>query len=211
MMGKTKREYLVDAIHFFSKKGWTPATSSNFSFRENTKNIVISRSGVDKARFAVNDLIQIDNSGKVLKPVGEKSSAETLIHTTLYNTFPHINCVLHTHSVNGTVLSRLYKERERILFKNYEVLKAFEGVKTHDVEIPLPIFPNTQDMEEFKDWLEVFFEKHGFIHGLLIEGHGLYTWASGIEAAKRQIEAFEFLMECQLKEDQLLSAAGGRR
>lgn len=211
MLGKTKREQLVDAIRFFSDKGWTPATSSNFSFRENIKSIVISRSGVDKSRFALNDLIQIDNEGKVIKPAGVKSSAETLIHCAVYNTFPHVNCVLHTHSVNGTVMSRMYKKNERVLFKNYEVLKAFEGVKTHDVEIELPIFPNTQDMSEFRVWLEAFFAKHGFVHGLLIEGHGLYTWASGIDEAKRQIEAYEFLMECELLQSRQgrYSAEGG--
>lgn len=203
MLGKTKREVLVEAIRFFSKKGWTPATSSNFSFRENTSNIVISRSGVDKSKFAVNDLIQIDNDGKVLKPAGEKSSAETLIHCCIYKSFPHINCVLHTHSVNGTVMSRMYKNNGNVIFKNYEVLKAFEGVKTHDVEIELPVFPNTQDMEEFREWMEDYFSQHGFTHGLLIEGHGLYTWASSIDAAKRQIEAFEFLMDCELLENKL--------
>ena len=200
---------MADAIRFFSSKGWTPATSSNFSFRENDRQVVISRSGVDKSRFAVNDLIQIDNEGKVLKPAGEKASAETLIHCRVYNSFPHVNCVLHTHSVAGTVMSRLYKKHEKVVFKDYEVLKAFEGVKSHNVEIELPIFPNTQDMDQFQQWLEDYFAKHGFAHGLLIEGHGLYTWASGIDAAKRQIEAFEFLMECELLERRLAGEGAG--
>ena len=67
MLGKTKREHLVEAIKFFSSKGWTPATSSNFSFRENSKNIVISRQGVDKSKFAVNDLVQVNNKGGLIK------------------------------------------------------------------------------------------------------------------------------------------------
>ncbi|MCO4755061.1 MAG: methylthioribulose 1-phosphate dehydratase [Bacteriovoracaceae bacterium] len=204
MLGKTKREHLVEAIRFFSSKGWTPATSSNFSFRETANNIVISRSGVDKSKFAVNDLIQIDNNGAVIKPQHEKSSAETLIHTCVYNTFPQVNCVLHTHSVNATAMSRLYKSRERIHFSNYEVLKAFDGIKTHETEISLPIFPNTQDMGEFCVWLNDYFKKEDYIHGLLIEGHGLYTWSSTIEGAKRQVEAFEFLLECEILESAML-------
>lgn len=203
MNAQTKWEKLVDTIRFFSEKGWTPATSSNFSFRESEERIVISRSGVDKSRFGLTDLITINNEGKVLKPEGEKASAETLIHCAVYSSFPDINCVLHTHSVNGTVLSRAYSASEKVIFKNFEVLKAFEGVESHEEEIEFPIFPNTQNMEEFHGWMKEYFEKNGRTHGLLIEGHGIYTWAQSIEACKRQIEAFEFLMECELVERKL--------
>ncbi len=110
---------------------------------------MISKSGVDKSRFGIADLILIDNKGKVLSPEGEKSSAETLIHCAVYSSFSDIGCVLHTHSVNGTVLSRAYSDREKVIFKNYEVLKAFEGVQTHEDEVEFPIFSNTQNMEEF--------------------------------------------------------------
>ena len=35
--------------------------------------------------------------------------------------------------------------------------------------------------------------------GYLIRGHGLYTWGARMSDALRQIEAFEFLFECELK------------
>jgi methylthioribulose-1-phosphate dehydratase len=29
-----------------------------------------------------------------------------------------------------------------------------------------------------------------------VAGHGLYTWGRSIDAARRHIEAYEFLLEC---------------
>src|ERR1043165_5330994 len=99
---------LLEAIRFFNQKGWSPATSTNYSVRsENKSEYIISRSGVDKSKFELSDLILINSKGEVLSPFnkpGIKSSAETEIHTALYEQFPEVNCVLHTHSVLGTVL-----------------------------------------------------------------------------------------------------------
>ena len=46
------------------------------------------------------------------------------------------------------------------------------------------------------------------IPGYLIRGHGLYTWGPRMEDALRQVEAFEFLFECELK---VISLRGGTR
>ena len=34
--------------------------------------------------------------------------------------------------------------------------------------------------------------------GYLIDGHGLYTWGSDMAEARRHLEAFEFLLDCEL-------------
>jgi methylthioribulose-1-phosphate dehydratase len=36
--------------------------------------------------------------------------------------------------------------------------------------------------------------RHPF-HGFLLSGHGLYTWGSSLEEARRHIEIYEFLFE----------------
>jgi methylthioribulose-1-phosphate dehydratase len=33
------------------------------------------------------------------------------------------------------------------------------------------------------------------IHGFLLREHGLYTWGTGLQEAKRHVEILEFLME----------------
>lgn len=196
---KNAQELLL-AIKFFNQKGWSPATSTNYSVRaESTKEFIISRSGVDKSYFNLDDLILINEHGEVLPPFnkpGIKSSAETEIHTALYKMFPEINCVLHTHSVPGTVLSHTHLKDEEIIFEQLEILKGLEGNTSHEMREVLPIVPNSQIMTEIMTGMNGRFQSN--THGFLIAGHGLYTWGKDIATAKRHIETFEFLFECYL-------------
>ena len=191
-------EELLESIRFFNQKGWSPATSTNYSVRsENSSQYIISRSGVDKSKFQLSDLILIDTEGKVLPPFnkpGIKSSAETEIHTALYELFPEINCVLHTHSVLGTVLSHTMANEKKIVFEGFEILKGLEGNATHELSETLPIVPNSQVMSDILQNMKGRYAQD--VHGFLIAGHGLYTWGKDVATAKRHIETFEFLFEC---------------
>lgn len=190
-------EELLDAIRFFNQKGWSPATSTNYSVRsQKVDEFIISRSGVDKSKFNLSDLILINPKGEVLPPFnlpGIKSSAETEIHTEIYKLFSEANCVLHTHSVLGTVLSQKLLSEKQIVFEGFEILKGLEGNPTHELTEVLPIVPNSQVMTDILQNMNGRYEN---IHGFLIAGHGLYTWGKNIAAAKRHIETYEFLFEC---------------
>ncbi len=191
---------LLEAIRFFNQKGWSPATSTNYSVRsENPEQFIISRSGVDKSKFSLSDLILINPRGEVLPPLnlpGIKSSAETEIHPYLYQKYPEVKCVLHTHSVLGTVLSQAFVKEKQIRFEGYEIQKGLEGNLTHELESILPIVPNSQDMKDIVRSIEPDLMSSKRPHGFLIAGHGLYTWGKDIATAKRHIETYEFLFEC---------------
>ncbi len=192
---------LVEAIQFFNQKGWSPATSTNYSCRSSDEqnHYLISRSGVDKSQFNLNDLILINQQAEILPPfnqLGIKSSAETEIHTALYMKFPEVNCVLHTHSVLGTVLSQAFASEKQITFHDLEIIKGIEGFRGHHDKIVLPIVRNSQDMKEILFELHHQFDRLGNFSGFLIAGHGLYTWGKTVETAKRHIETYEFLLEC---------------
>lgn len=196
----TLAEELMETIHFFSHKGWTPATSTNYSVRsfEDSEQYIITRSGVDKSKFKLSDLILINSDREILSPFnrpGVKSSAETEIHTDIYQRYPEINCVLHTHSVLGTVLSHLLVKEKELVFEGLELLKGLEGNLTHEMKCVLPIVPNSQDIGEILKNMDGRYEN---AHGFLIAGHGLYSWGKSIASAKRHIETFEFLFECYL-------------
>jgi methylthioribulose-1-phosphate dehydratase len=191
---------LLEAIRFFNQKGWSPATSTNYSVRsENSEHYVISRSGVDKSKFNLEDLILINSQGEVLPPFnrpGIKSSAETEIHTHLYQKYPDVKCVLHTHSVLGTVLSQSLVNEKQLVFEGFEIQKGLEGNLTHELKSFLPIVPNSQVMGDILKNMDQHFTAKPEIHGFLIAGHGLYTWGKDIATAKRHIETYEFLFEC---------------
>jgi methylthioribulose-1-phosphate dehydratase len=128
-----------------------------------------------------------------------RPSAETLLHALVYRQFPEARFVLHTHSVNGTVLSKLYEQAGGIELKQFEMLKGFEGIKTHDTQIWLPIFSNAQDMVALSAEIEPELAQYKPIYGFLLAGHGLYTWGETASQAKRHAEVFEFLFDAILK------------
>lgn len=188
---------IIEAGRFLYGRGWSPATSSNYSTRLSATEALLTVSGKHKGQLGLDDVLATDLSGNSLEP-GKKPSAETLLHTQLYSWRPEIGAVLHTHSVNATVLSRL-TPGDSIEFEDYELQKAFSGVSTHASKVLVPIFDNDQDIERLASKVQPWLEAHPDCVGYLIRGHGLYTWGARMNDALRQIEAFEFLFECELK------------
>ncbi|WLI14378.1 MULTISPECIES: methylthioribulose 1-phosphate dehydratase [Pseudomonas] len=188
---------IIDAGRFLYGRGWSPATSSNYSTRLSPTEALLTVSGKHKGQLGIDDVLATDLSGNSLEP-GKKPSAETLLHTQLYSWRPEIGAVLHTHSVNATVLSRLTSE-DFIEFEGYELQKAFSGVSTHESRVRVPIFDNDQDIARLAAKVQPWLDAHPDCVGYLIRGHGLYTWGARMSDALRQIEAFEFLFECELK------------
>lgn len=188
---------IIAHVRELAALGWTPATSSNFSRRMDGQHVAITVSGRDKGRLVEADIMVVDLEGR---PVGttQKSSAETLLHTQLYARFPDVGCVLHTHSLNQTVASRLYAAAGRVRLEGYELLKAFAGNTTHETALDLPVLPNSQDMPELAAQVDALLDA-GPLWGYLIEGHGLYAWGRDMPEARRHLDAFEFLLACELE------------
>ena len=196
-------QQIIDAGRFLYGRGWSPATSSNYSTRLSPSEALLTVSGKHKGQLGPDDVLATDLAGNSLEP-GKKPSAETLLHTQLYSWRPEIGAVLHTHSVNATVLSRL-TPGDSIEFEDYELQKAFSGVSTHESSVLVPIFDNDQDIARLAAKVQPWLEAHPDCVGYLIRGHGLYTWGARMSDALRQIEAFEFLFECELKARAILN------
>lgn len=189
------KEKLAETIRAYHLKGWSPATSTNYSFRENGQ-IWVSRSGVDKANFTPEDFILIDAQGKVLSPYeGIKPSDETMIHVLIYRLFPEAKVILHSHSKNPVCVSK--KHELFFAVENYELQKGFSGVMSHKGEVKIPIFNNSQEMSDFDQWLH---ERKQEIqhHCFIIRQHGTYAWGENLFAAKRHLETLDYLCECEL-------------
>jgi len=190
---------LVQCIHFLHQKGFAPATSSNYSFRlPGEEHIHISSSGVDKGVFTEEDLMLVDKVGVPIKD-NRKPSAETLLHTMIYERLSQVGCVLHTHTVYNTTLSAIFEQKGNLRLEGFEVLKGLSGISTHDSYVDVPVFPNSQDMPLLASQIESYWDSHPEMPGFLLAGHGLYTWGKTIAEAKRHIEVFEFLFECFYK------------
>ena len=179
-------------------RGWAPATAGNFSGRIDERHATITVSGRDKGKLTEHDFLLVDLAGAVIDGQG-RPSAETPLHLQLYRHDPKIGAVLHTHSLNQTVAGRVLAHEGSIRFEGYELLKAFAGVGTHATSIELPVFANTQDMDELASRVDRRLARGGGLFGYLIEGHGIYAWGTDLADALRHLEAFDFLLGCEME------------
>ena len=186
------RNELIAAGQFFHQRGWVPATSSNFSARLSDHEILITSSGQHKGYLDSNGFLRADLNGQSLE-TGKKPSAETGLHTVMYQRDTTIGCVLHTHSVNATVLSLRLRE---VVLTGYEVQKAFPGISTHESQLVIPVFENQQDIPILAREVNAYLDANPQTVAYLIRGHGVYTWGATVADTQRHIEALEFLLEC---------------
>ena len=190
-------EELAKVIRDYNLKGWSPATSTNYSFKDELNQIWVSRSGVDKSEFKSDDFIKIDSRGEAIEEyLNIKPSAETLIHCFIYKMFPETKVILHSHGVNPVLISSI--EKSEVSFEGFEIQKGFEGQKTHLNRITIPIFENSQEMTFFEKEL-VYKQSQLSNHCFIIRKHGTYAWGKTLFEAKRHLETLDYLCECKLK------------
>ena len=134
---------LLAACHWIGDKGWCPATGGNMSLRLDERQCLVTESGKDKGSLSATDFLRVDIADNHV-PSGRTPSAETGLHTLLYRLSAHIGAVLHTHSVNATVLS--WVERGDALVQGYEMQKSLAGQRSHLDSVAIPIFDNDQDI-----------------------------------------------------------------
>lgn len=188
---------LVEACHWLGAKGWAPATGGNMSVRENADWCWLSESGKDKGSLTVDDFLQVEIATD-RAPSGRKPSAETGLHTLIYRLYPEANAVLHVHTVNATVLSRVEK-LATLKLAGYEMQKSLSGETSHLDTVSIPVFDNDQDIPALARRIELYARQTPLSYGFLLRGHGLTCWGRSVAEARRHLEGLEFLFECEMQ------------
>ncbi|PDO86841.1 methylthioribulose 1-phosphate dehydratase [Kosakonia pseudosacchari] len=197
MTDNLQLQQLVAACHWIGAKGWAPATGGNMSVRQDADWCWLSESGKDKGSLTTADFLQVsiaDNHA----PSGRKPSAETGLHTLIYRLYPDANAVLHVHTVNATVLSRVEKS-SALLLNGFEMQKSLSGQTTHLDTVPVAIFDNDQDIDALAARIADYAQTHPLRYGFLLRGHGLTCWGRDVAEARRHLEGLEFLFECEMQ------------
>ena len=182
---------------WIANRHWVPATGGNFSIRSSEHSALVTASGKDKGELSPQDLLPVSWQDGSLSCPG-KPSAETALHARLYQLDPAIKAVLHTHSMQATVFSRLISD-DSYLFHGYEMQKAISGNSSHDIPCALALFDNTQDIPLLAQQVAQRWQQQPLNWGLLVRGHGLYVWGRSPDEAKRHLEGWEFLINCELE------------
>lgn len=192
---------LIDAGRELHARGWVPATSGNFSARLGDAEIALTVSGGHKGKLDEAGIMRADMQGRAVGS-DKRPSAETLLHTQLYQRYPDVGVVLHVHSVNATLISRAVRRSgaHDLVLADYELLKAFPGNTTHETSMRVPVFANDQDIPRLAARVDAWLDANDPIYGYLIAGHGLYAWGRDMAETLRHLEAFDFLFECELCE-----------
>jgi methylthioribulose-1-phosphate dehydratase len=188
---------LCALAHWAAARGWVPATSGNFSVRDDaTGHILISRSGVEKGHMTPSDLLELDEDGRVLRRSG-KPSAEASLHVVIYRHHPEARAIAHVHTIWNTLLSAHFAEEGYFEISGYELLKALSGVETHKHSERVPVIANSQDYHTLARELEEALDEFPLAHGVLLSAHGFYTWGASVTEARRHLETMEFLFEVE--------------
>ncbi|HEK25210.1 MAG: methylthioribulose 1-phosphate dehydratase [Hydrogenobaculum sp.] len=187
---------VVKIAREFHARGWLPATAGNLSVRLDDKRVCITASGTHKGHITEKDFVIVDYEGNTLEGK-KKPSAETLLHLMVYKNFPDVNAVFHVHTINSTLVSRFLEDK--VILKDYELLKAFDGIDTHESVVEIPIFQNMQDMRALSNILQKAIDKNEVRYGFLLKSHGIYAWGKDTMDAYVKLEALDFLFDCELR------------
>lgn len=192
------RSELTELIHEIHGRGWSPGTGGNFSqvLSREPLRLLVTPSGVDKGYVKPSELLEVDADGKVL--VGDMPpSAETLLHIVIAQE-TDAGVILHTHSIWNTLASLSEKDGGYAI-SHFEMLKGLQGIRTHEHTEVIPVLKNSQEMNSLGEELRKILRDESNPHGVLLKGHGLYTWGRDIFEARRHLEVLEFLFEVSVR------------
>lgn len=197
-------EKLVVLIHQLNQRGHNLATSGNYSlhFKSMGDYALVSESGIDKAKFQTSNFLQVHLLTKAIAGDQElqkrKSSDETAIHLALYQA-SSAGCVLHSHFMESLLFAKKYPGVDYLELTGLEMLKAFQGVKSHHEKIIFPVFENTQDIDALALKIAPALKASKNCFAVMLRDHGIYVWGGDVDQAKRHLEAFEYLFKFMIR------------
>ncbi len=181
-------------------RGWLPGTGGNLSavIQREPLVLAVTASGVDKGRLTAADLVLVDVAGDVVAGAGRPSN-EVALHLAILRARPHARVVLHTHSTWATLAS--LRGPPGLELTGFEQIKGLSDVPDPDHREWLAILENEQHMALLAEAAGAVLRESPTSHGLLLRGHGLYTWGASLAEAQRHLETFEFLLELIVRHD----------
>lgn len=191
---------LAKLVRDLNSTGHNPATSGNYSLRmsELKEYALVSESGIDKNLFHENNLLPVNIQTTQIHPdyisTGRKSSDETDIHLCIFRA-TKAQCVLHSHLLESLLFANLYPGQDFITISGMELLKGLKGIKTHETQVQIACFENTQDITTLATKIESVLTQNPQTYAVMLRHHGIYVWGDTVKDAKRHLEVFEYLFK----------------
>ena len=188
---------LADIKDELAARDWFPGTSGNLAIRVSNDPLtfLVTASGRDKRKRTDEDFVLVDATGQLIGEQTGKPSAETLLHVDIFNN-TNATCSLHVHTVDNNVISELYAAKGHVTFTGQEIIKAL-GYWEETARVRIPIIENHADIPMLARAFAPYVTSDA--GAVLIRNHGITVWGETPAAAKRYLEAYEFLFSYSLK------------
>ena len=180
MLEKLKEEVFRANLDLV-KHGLVIFTWGNVSAIDRTKGLIaIKPSGVSYDEMKAEDMVVLDLEGKIVE--GKlKPSSDTATHLVLYQSFPNIGGVVHTHSTCATAWSQAGKDIPNIGTTHADYFKD-------DIPCTRPMTPAEIVAEYEHETGKVIVERFeglnpDYTPGVLVNNHGPFTWGSDAHQA----------------------------
>ena len=189
---------LIEIARDFHARGWMSGTAGNLSARADDGHFWITASGKPKGRLDKTDFLLVRiQDGEVVERAapGNKPSAETAIHRTIYARFVDARACLHGHSVDGSLVSeRARRGAKGLRLPAVEMLKGFD-IWQQNPKVDLPLFDNLLDVKRIATEIDKRFRRTApALSALMIRGHGATVWGGSPQEAYNRFECLEFLL-----------------
>jgi L-ribulose-5-phosphate 4-epimerase len=144
--------------------------------------VVIKPSGVDYESLTAKDMIVVDMNGKPLEG-SFRPSSDTPTHLELYNAFPEIGGIVHTHSIYATMFAQACSE-----------IPCFGTTHADHFNGPVPVtrFLNEEEVQAGyeRETGKVIIERLAGMSpsdtpAVLVAGHAPFTWGKNAGEAVR--------------------------
>jgi len=180
MLKKLKQEVLQANLDLV-KHGLVIFTWGNVSAIDRKKGLIIIKpSGVSYDDMKADDMVVLNLEGKVVE--GKlKPSSDTATHIVLYNMFPNIGGVVHTHSTFATAWAQAGKDIPSIGTTHADYFKddipCTRSMTAEEVNGQYELETGNVIVKRFKDL------NPDFTPGVLVKNHGPFAWGKDAHEA----------------------------
>ena len=180
MLENLKKEVLEANLEL-QEKDLIIYTWGNVSGIDREKSLVVIKpSGIPYSELTVDKMVVVDLEGKVVE--GDLNpSSDTATHLVLYNNFPGIGGVVHTHSEWATSWAQAKKSIPCFGTTHadhfYKEIPCTRAMTKEEIANDYEKNTGKVILEEFED------RNYHYTPGALVAGHGPFTWGDDVEEA----------------------------
>lgn len=171
--------------------GWMRGTAGNVSavLTHDPLRLAVTASGLDKGDLKAEDIVDVDELGRLVSTTDHKPSAESQLHARIAS-LTGAGAVVHVHNVASVLAGEKFSNG--VVLSEIEMLKGI-GRPAHDVETIIPVIKNSQDMKVLGDRFEEKFNPE--VPVIIVAGHGLYVWGKTVRQARHFTESADWLLQ----------------